>query len=179
MIPFIIQRSLVSLYLLTTTCMAGWMDSPMSWSPDGEWLGYTVVADPGRDDHLAPGWLFDTASGGDNTRGTREVGERKAADAQPVYQIWASHRNHESSVLIEETHWPLTAASWSPRGKSIAFGRFVPQSMEPNQPGQRGRFEVVIQDAMNRKRLLWASSDFELDDETRGPLSPARRGLEP
>jgi len=39
--------------------------------------------------------------------------------------------------------------------------------MEPNQPGQRGRFEVVIQDALNRKRVLWASPDFELDDETR------------
>jgi Tol biopolymer transport system component len=169
MIPFIIQRSLVSLYLLTTTCMAGWTGSSMSWSPDGEWLGYTVVADPGRDDHRTAGWLFDTASGGNALRGTRGVGERKAVDAQPAYQyqIWASHRNHKDSVLIEETRWPLTAVSWSPRGKSMAFGRFVPQSMEPNQPGQRGRFEVVIQDAINRKRLLWASSDFELDDETR------------
>ncbi len=61
MIPFIIQQSLVSLWLLTTTSMAGWMNSPMSWSPDGEWLGYTAVVDPGRDD-WGPGWLFDTAS---------------------------------------------------------------------------------------------------------------------
>jgi len=167
MIPFIIQRSLVSLYLLTTTVMAGWMNSPMSWSPDGEWLAYTIVAGPARDDHVGPGWLFDTASGGGKTRGTTEVGERKAADAQAAYQIWASHRNHEPSVLIEESRWPLTASSWSPRGKSIAFGRFVPQSMDPNQPGQRGRFEVVMQSSLNRKRLLWASPEFELDDEIR------------
>ncbi len=60
-------------------------------------------------------------------------------------------------MLVEEARWPLTAPSWSPRGKSIAFGRFVPQSMEPTQSGQRGRFEVVIQDAMNRKRVFWAS----------------------
>ena len=166
MIPLVIQQCLVGLYVLTTTSMVGWIDSPMSWSPDGEWLGYTVVADSSQDD-LAPGWLFETAVRGDATRGTRAVGDRNAPAASKIYQIWASHGNHEPSVLVEEARWPLTAPSWSPRGKSIAFGRFVPQSMEPNQPGQRGRFEVVIQDAMNRKRVLWASSDFELDDDTR------------
>ena len=31
------------LRLLTTTVVAGWMSSPMSWSPDGEWLSYTVA----------------------------------------------------------------------------------------------------------------------------------------
>jgi Tol biopolymer transport system component len=167
MIPVIVQHSLVSLYFLTTTVMAGWMNSPMSWSPDGEWLAYTIAADPARDGQVGPGWLFDTAAGGGESRSTRQVGEREAPEAQPVYRMWASHRNHESSVLIEETHWPLTAASWSPQGKSIAFGRFVPLSMHPNQPGQRGRFEVVIQNALNRKRLLWASPEFELDEETR------------
>jgi hypothetical protein len=69
----------------------------MSWSTDGEWLAYTIVAGPARDDHVGPGWLFDTASGGSKTPGTREVGERKAADAQAAYQIWASHRNHGTS----------------------------------------------------------------------------------
>jgi Tol biopolymer transport system component len=167
MIPVIVQHSLISLYLLTTTVTAGWMNSTMSWSPDGEWLAYTIAADPAREDQVGPGWLFDTATGGVDTRGTSEVGERKAADAQPVYRMWASHRNHAPSVLIEETRCPLTASSWSPRGKSIAYGRFVAQSMDPNQPGQRGRFEVVIQNALNRKRLLWASPEFELDDGTR------------
>ncbi len=95
------------------------------------------------------------------------VGDRKSTARSPVYQIWVAHPNNEASVLVEETRWPLTAPSWSPRGKAIAFGRFVPQSMEPTQSAQRGRFEVVIQDAMKRKRLFWASQEFELDDQTR------------
>ena len=167
MIPLIIRRSILGLYLLTTTAMTGWVNSSMSWSRDGEWLAYTVVAEPGREDQVGAGWLFETVRTDDKSRGMRGVGERKPANVQPLYQIWASRRNHEPSVLIEETRWPLTSASWSPTGKSIAFGRFVPQSMEPNQQGQRGRFEVVIQSALNRKRILWASPDFEVDDEQR------------
>ena len=166
MIPFILQQSLVSLWLLTTTSMAGWMNSPMSWSPDGEWLGYTAVLDPGRNDWGA-GWLFDTNSWDGTARDATAVGDRKSTARSPVYQIWVAHPNNEASVLVEEARWPLTAPSWSPRGKAIAFGRFVPQSMEPTQSAQRGRFEVVIQDAMKRKRVFWASQEFELDDQTR------------
>ena len=173
MIPFILQQSLVSLWLLTTTSMAGWMNSPMSWSPDGEWLGYTAVLDPGRNDWGA-GWLFDTNSWDGTARDATAVGDRKSTARSPVYQIWVAHPNNEASVLVEETRWPLTAPSWSPRGKAIAFGRFVPQSMEPTQSAQRGRFEVVIQDAMKRKRVFWASQEFELDDQTRAVFSPAR-----
>jgi hypothetical protein len=56
--------------------------------------------------------------------------------------------------------------------------------MEPSQSIQRGRFEIVIQDARNRKRVLWASPDFELDEEARasfprlaGAWSPDARFL--
>ena len=73
----------------------------------------------------------------------------------------------ERSVLIEESAWPLTAPSWNPLGRSVAFGRFVPQSMEPNQPAPRGRLEIVVQDGLDRKRVLWTLSDFELDAEAR------------
>jgi Tol biopolymer transport system component len=141
----------------------------MSWSPDGEWLGYTVVADSGRD-HLRAGWLFDPSAAGDEAYGTKDPADFRRSSAPPIYQIWASHRNQELSVLIEESSWPLTAPSWSPRAKSIAFGRFASRPAGPNDSGRRGRFEVVIQDAMNRRHVVWSSSDFELDDETRARI---------
>ena len=53
-------------------------------------------------------------------------------------RIWATHRDAEPSVLIEESAWPLTAPSWRPIGRSIVFGRFVPESMESHQPAPRG-----------------------------------------
>ena len=34
----------------------------MSWSPDAQWLGYTVAPGSGPDDR-EPGWLFDAAPG--------------------------------------------------------------------------------------------------------------------
>ena len=66
-------------------------------------------------------------------------------------------------MLVEESCWPLTTASWSPRGRTVAFGRFVPQSIEPDQAVERGRFEVVLQNGLERKEVVWTSSSFELD----------------
>ena len=48
------------LRLATATFVASWVSSPMSWSPDGEWLSYTVVID-GEQDRFRPGWIFLTA----------------------------------------------------------------------------------------------------------------------
>ena len=49
----------------------------------------------------------------------------------------------------------------------MAFGRFVPESMEPHQPAPRGRLEVVIQDGLDRKRVVLTVPEFELDAEAR------------
>ena len=148
------------LRLATATFVAGWVSSPMSWSPDGEWLSYTV-ATADDSDQFKPGWIFTTADD------VSESGLPRALASRPsIYRIWATHRRCQPSVLIEESHWPLTAPVWSPRGKSIAFGRFVPQSIEATQSVQRGRYEVVIQDGLDRKQVVWSSPDFEL-----GPTS--------
>ncbi|MFI5459301.1 MAG: TolB family protein [Isosphaerales bacterium] len=138
----------------------------MSWSPDSQWLCYTVVAGP-EADLLQPGWLFETSRDRWESRAPAGLVSRRVPDPAPVYRIWASRQDDRSSVLIEESRWPLTTASWSPRGRSVAFGRFVPQSIEPDQAGQHGRFEVVVQNGLDRKDVVWTSSDFELDAETR------------
>jgi hypothetical protein len=50
--------------------------------------------------------------------------------------------------LLEESSGPLTSPSWSPDGLALAFGRLV------SEREGRGRFEVVIQEAPDRKRVV-------------------------
>jgi Tol biopolymer transport system component len=156
------------LRLASASFVAAWVSSPMSWSPDGQWLSYTVVT--GADlDELTPGWIFRTANGNAGVQADRpaEQSKRVAAAPSALCRIWATQPDRQVSVLIEESHWPLSAPAWSPRGRSIAFGRFVPESIEPAQPIQKGRYEVVVQDALDRKRVVWSAPDFELDPTTR------------
>ncbi len=175
MISFAIPQGLLGFVRLVTTTVAaaGWVGSPMSWSPDARWLSYTVAPQPGSAERES-GWLFDASrplSG--NREATREV-EAPSGPLSPrplagsgSYRIWASQRDGEASVLIEESTWPLTAPTWSPRGRAMAFGRFVPESMEPPQPTPRGRLEVVIQDGLDRKHTVLAVPAYELDDDAR------------
>jgi hypothetical protein len=159
----LIHHGLLGLFrLVTSTLMAGWMSSPMSWSADGQWLSYTVATDAPHGCR-EPGWLFETAPNRPAVPSPRRPIDSRVPPGTTAYQIWATCRDVQTSVLIEESAWPLTAPSWSPLGKSVGFGRFVPQSMEPNQPVPRGRLEVVIQDGLDRKRILWVLPDFELD----------------
>jgi Tol biopolymer transport system component len=142
----------------------------MSWSPDGEWLSYTVVSSAGQDT-LEPGWLFDTSKEGPVPMVRPVPSGTQSRASGSVYRIWATHRSRKPSVLIEQSNWLLTSPAWSPRGKSIAFGRFVPESIEPAQRVERGRLEVVIQDGLDRKRVVWSLADFELDPLARDQFS--------
>jgi hypothetical protein len=160
-------------HLVTATLVAGWVSSPMSWSPDAQWLGYTVA--PGSEaDERAPGWLLDTSHDHPNRGDSNGPSEPKTPSGPASYRIWVTHRTAEPSVLIEESAWPLTTPSWSPIGRSIAFGRFVPESMEPHQPSPRGRLEVVVQDGLDQKRILLSVHDFELDAEARAHFPHGR-----
>ncbi len=152
--------------LLTTTLVAGWEGAPMSWSPDSQWLSYTVA--PGTDrDGREPGWLFDTSREGLSPRDPRDPGVPKPSSDSPSYRIWTSHRDAVSSAMIEESAWPLTAPSWSLQGRAMAFGRFVPTSIGPLKTAPRGRLELVIQQSLKRKRTVVAMPDYELEPEAR------------
>ena len=154
--------------LATATFVAGWVSSPMSWSPDGEWLSYSVVTDAEQQDQFRPGWIFLRV---ENSDSQSQQPTLEPASRPSIYRIWATHRGSQPSVLIEESHWPLSAPAWSPRGKSIAFGRFVPYSNEATHSIQRGRYEVVIQNGLDRKQVVWSSPDFELSPTARTGLS--------
>ena len=148
--------------LLTTTLVGGWLGSPMSWSPDSLWLSYSTSPGSEKEDRQA-GWLFDTSAKSLNLPERARTGEQNGRTERLPYRVWATYRDAESSVLIEESVWPLSAPAWGPHGRSIAFGRFVPESPEPQQTDPRGRLEVVIQQAPGRKRTVLTIPDYELD----------------
>ncbi len=184
------------LRLVSSTLLAAWVGSPMSWSPEGEWLTYTVVSRPAHD-RIQPGWLFDvsrdvvqrdgdqvsalnatapqalsatpdrTADNGQRTTDKTDNGQRTTD-----YQLWATNRDCRQSVLIARSESPLSAPAWSPPGRMVAYGRFVPQSIGPGQPveGERGRYEVVVQNGLDHSEVVWSSSDFLLDPETRAAI---------
>jgi hypothetical protein len=173
MSTFVIQQGLLGFVrLIATAAVAGWVGSPMSWSPDARWLSYTAAPDSAAAERR-PGWLFDATSVEPATLDARVASDARgggpphAPAGAGTYRVWASQRDGGASVLIEESPWPLTAPRWSPRARSLAYGRFVPDSMEPQGPAPRGRLEVVIQDGLDRKRTLLAVPGMELDDEAR------------
>ncbi len=157
------------LRLATSTFVASWVSSPMSWSTDGQWLSYTVVAEAAPD-RFSPGWIFRAANDDSGSPGAPARLSAGTGDSSISYRIWATQPSHHASVLIEESPWPLSAAAWNPRGKSIAFCRFVPQSSEPTQPIQKGRYQAVIQDGLDRKHVVWSSSELTLDAGVRASL---------
>ena len=65
-----------------------------------------------------------------------------------VYRVWATRPDSGESVLLEESRGPLTSPAWSPDGKALAFGRLVPED------DGRARFEIVLQEAPDRQRIL-------------------------
>ena len=81
MSTFVIQQGLLGFVrLLATAAVAGWISSPMSWSPDAQWLSYTVA--PGSEhDGRAPGWLFDASSQTVRPGGRCQESGRKAQES--------------------------------------------------------------------------------------------------
>ena len=136
------RRLAFGIALLSALALVGCLHAPVLWSPDGQWLAYTLALRP-EQPSLSPGWLFATAP-----QGGRPLGQRPGPVAPRVYRLWATRPEGGESVLLEESRGPLTSPSWSPDGQALAFGRLVPE-----QEG-RGRFEVVIQEAPDRKRVV-------------------------
>jgi hypothetical protein len=160
-------------HLNATAALAGGLSPTMSWSPDSQWLSYTVVTESERE-RQRPGWLFSTAPDREADRRWPVVDAAQAATGHATYQIWTTRRDGQSTVLIEESRWPLSTPAWGIEGRSIAFCRFVPRSIEPVSGFPRGRLEVVVQDGLDRKRVVWSQSEMELDLQTRAALPHMR-----
>ena len=154
--------------LLTTAVAAGWVSSPMSWSPDARWLSYTVAPDPGPVER-APGWLFDASRGGAGRdrdgRGDRPAkADRRRRDlpdlGEPAGRRDVGADRGIGLALDGADVEPAGAGRWPSAGS-------CPSRSTRNGRSPSGRFEVVIQDGLDRKRTLLSVPGFELDDAAR------------
>ncbi len=118
--------------------------SAPAWSPDGRWLAYVEEAGPSPN-ALAPGWLFrpfDAPSANDR------IDPAPADRPSGPFRLWATRPDSGESVLLDESRFPMTPPAWSRDGTALAFGRIA------RGEGRTFRFEVVVQDAPDRKRIL-------------------------
>jgi Tol biopolymer transport system component len=138
---------------VVTVLLPGCVPSPLLWSPDGKWLAYTMAVRP-ADRVLAPGWLWEPAPGaGSPGRAGAAAGTEAGGRArgEVAYRLWATRVEDGASVLLEEGRGPLTSPGWSPDGSALAFGRLVPLD------DGGARYEIVVQEAPDRQRVLHAS----------------------
>ncbi len=124
-------------------------ESPLAWSPDGHWLAFTTHERP--DLSLPPlGWSLDLKT-------PLELSATAPLSAKPSavanrWQIWTARADVGRYVKLEESSSPLTAPAWRPDGRSLAFGRLIPEE------NGRARFEVVVQEAPSEKRVILKES---------------------
>jgi Tol biopolymer transport system component len=169
--------SVIAIAGLASASSAGVTSSSMSWSPDSRWLCYTACHDSaGRS---SPSGLV--VGGRSETAASAPAFATASLDParRMVYRIWADDQLARTNVLIEESPWPLSAPSWDSRGKSIAFGRFVPRSGESAGISQVGRLEVVVQKGLDEKTVVWTSPEFVLEKESRVALPCHRYAWSP
>ncbi len=120
--------------LAAVTLVAGARANGQSWSPDGRWLAFSVAV---RDPNPRFDWLF--GQGGDRSA---------FSPAATRHRIWATRPGSDESVMLAESDGPLTQPSWNRDGSMLAYGRVV------REGGRPVRFEVVVQDAPERRRIV-------------------------
>ncbi len=150
------RRRMVRVVGMTSVVMLGCLHAPVLWSPDGRWLAYTMAVRPGAPS-LTPGWIFEA---GREAERPLSWGDQAPRPAAAIYRLWATRADTGASVVLEESRGPLTSPCWSPDGKALAFGRLVPED------DGRARFEVVVQEALDRKTVLFQRPCRELGDKS-------------
>lgn len=146
---------------LASSLLASCLHAPLAWSPDGQWLAFTSSQGTAESSR-ASGWLFDVR------RPSTEVGDdHQGGEGPAAFRIWATERATLSSVLIEDSEGPLSSPTWSPDGHSLAYLRFVHAKPLLDLASARGTCELVVQEAIDRKRVVASFKDVELDREER------------
>jgi len=143
--------------------------SPPAWSPDGEWVAY-VVETIGAPGPLPTDWIFE---GGHGTRAEPRVADDSNRGLTSRHQLWATRVGSSDSVLIDSASGLITAPSWSPDGRALAFGRIV-----PGRSG-RSRYQVVCQEAGSQRTLSDEGCDARTEGNAllaRGPVSWSPNG---
>ncbi|WP_406700833.1 biopolymer transporter Tol [Singulisphaera sp. Ch08] len=131
---------------LALTVSLGCVPAPVLWSSEGRWLAYTMAVRSEEPRLLPPGWLYNVKPDPE----TEQLGWSASTNrpAGLLYRLWTTRPDTGDSVVLEESRNPLTAPVWRTDGKAIAFGRLV------LEPDGRPRFEVVVQDSPESKRIV-------------------------
>ncbi len=157
------QPVLLSLFrLMATSLTALCLHAPMSWSPDGRWLAYTMV-EPADTPTLKPGWLYDSGALFPARRGSFLPLDERPKTGFPRYRIWATERVSGVSVLIADAAYPLSSPAWGPDGHTLFYCRFVPRLPETDLNLLQGRCELVVQESLDRQRVIMTLPDITLD----------------
>ncbi len=157
-------------HILASSLLAASFAAPMQWSPNGQWLAYTII--DSETSALPEGWLLSR----DAKASTNAVSPTDAsgpAGREPgKHRIWVTRHGSSESVLIEESRWPLSSPTWQPDGRSLIYGRFTPDDPDAASPSSiHGRYEIVVRSALDQKRVLLVQPDLELTPEQLAAIS--------
>jgi len=157
--------------VLACSLAASSLAAPAEWSPNGQWLAYTLV-DAESAPILRDGWLLagDASSPKDSAEACPRAGAK--------HRIWATKVGDQESVLIEESSQPLSAPAWGPDGRSLAFGRFTTAGAA-DQTLVRGRYELVVQSGLDQKRSIVVAPELELEADQRAAIVGMRPEISP
>ncbi|MDR3618155.1 MAG: hypothetical protein P4L85_02305 [Paludisphaera borealis] len=145
--------------VLASSLLATSFAAPLEWSPNGQWLAFTIT-DVESTSILRDGWLHPKVESAPSTPAAAAPSRVGAK-----HRVWASKFGANESVLIEESRWPLSSPAWAVDGRSLIFGRFVPVSDDADQPLVRGRYEVVVQSGLDQKKVIVVLPELDLEAE--------------
>jgi hypothetical protein len=111
---------------------------------------------------MQSGWLFQNELSPAGAEAADKPAQGPTAGAAR-YRIWATERRSLASVLIEDSPYPLSSPAWGGDGHWLSYCRFVPRPSAGASDVAHGRYELVVQEALDRKRVIPLLAEIELD----------------
>lgn len=161
-------------HLLAASLLATAAASPLEWSPNGRWLAYTIT-DADSTSILHDGWMTTAPVQSKTSTGLAVLHKGTK------HRIWASRFGASESVLIEESRWPLSAPTWGADGRSLVFARFAASSSsnDADPSRARGRYEVVVQSGLDRKKAIVVLPELELEADQFAAIAGLKPEISP
>ena len=82
-------------------------------------------------------------------------------------------------MLIEDSPYPVSSPAWGPDGHALVYSRFVPEQGLLSGEVLRGRYELVLQEALDRKRVIPLLPELEATAEQIASLAELRGSWSP